>query len=148
MAQVAEVADSPVLEAGANEAVVYFVRARRAGGAINFWAFVDDIPIGVTRARDYVAGVVPAGEHIVWSRSGNVSSLRIVLEAGKTYYFDQRVRIGGLRARVNLEPISEQDGQDAIARCDYKALTAEGIERAREIIASDYEEAITDANSG
>jgi hypothetical protein len=53
-AQMAEVEPDPELVAGENEAIVYFVRPRRVGGAINFWAFVDEIPVGVTRARDYV----------------------------------------------------------------------------------------------
>jgi hypothetical protein len=95
----------------------------------------------VTRARDFVAGVVPGGEHIVWSRGGNVSALRVELEAGKTYYFDQRVRMGAVKGRVGREALSEEDGTADIAECDDKALTDEGQEKAREILASDYAEA-------
>jgi len=51
LGQLPEVTDAPVLQAGANEAIVYFVRPRRIGGAINSWSFIDDIPIGMTRAR-------------------------------------------------------------------------------------------------
>jgi hypothetical protein len=139
--QVAEVIDAPTLEAGSDEAIVYFTRLRRQGGAINFWAFVDDIPIGVTRARDCVAGVVPAGERVVWSTSGNVSALRVLLEPGQTYYFDQRVGLGGIRARVRLEVADAEDAIEDIEDCDFKGLTAEGRERAQEIIADDYQEA-------
>lgn len=134
-------ASGPELKPGANEAVVYFVRPARMGGAINFWAFVDDIPVGMTRARDYVAAVVPAGDHVVWSRSGNVSSLRATLEAGKTYYFEQEVRMGAVRGRVRLSPMSEAEARDAMSKCDYRPLDAEGRQRAQEILDKDYDEA-------
>ena len=49
---------------GPNEAVVYFVRPANMGFAINFWAFVDQRPIGVTKGNQHLAATVPAGEHI------------------------------------------------------------------------------------
>ena len=144
--QDAEVVDPPEFSPGSNESVVYFVRARRVGGAINFFGFVDDVPVGVTRARDFTGAVVPAGERIVWARSGNVSAIKVNLEAGKTYYFDQEVRMGGIRARVRLVQLSEEEGMSEAKGLDFKQLTDEGQERAREIIAADYAEAKAVAN--
>lgn len=147
LAQDTEVVEPPKLAPGANEAVVYFVRPARVGGAINFFAFVDETPVGATRARDYTGAVVPAGERVIWARSGNVSAIRYTLEPGKTYYFEQEVKMGAMRARVSLEPMDEDDFREVTAELDFKALTDEGRARAAEILAADYQEAIEVASA-
>lgn len=146
LAQDTEVTEPPTFTPGNNEAVVYFVRPARVGGAINFFGFVDETPVGATRARDYTGAVVPAGERVIWARSGNVSAIRFTLEPGRTYYFEQEVKMGAMRARVSLEPMDEEDFREATAELDFKALTAEGRSRAAEILAEDYEEAVTVAS--
>lgn len=147
LAQDTEVVDPPTLTPGANEAVVYFVRPARVGGAINFFAFVDETPVGATRARDYTGAVVPAGERVIWARSGNVSAIRFTLEPGRTYYFEQEVKMGAMRARVGLEPMDEEEFREVTAELDFKALTDEGRERAAEILAEDYQEAVEVASN-
>ena len=146
LAQDTEVVEAPNLTPGGNEAVVYFVRPARVGGAINFFGFVDETPVGATRARDYTGAVVPAGERVIWARSGNVSAIRFTLEPGKTYYFEQEVKMGAMRARVAIEPMDEEEFREVTADLDFKALTEEGRARAAEILAEDYEEAITVAS--
>jgi hypothetical protein len=146
LAQDTEVVEPPAFTPGANEAVVYFVRPARVGGAINFFGFVDETPVGATRARDYTGAVVPAGERVIWARSGNVSAIRYTLEPGRTYYFEQEVKMGAMRARVSLEPMDEDDFREETADLDFKALTEEGRARAAEILADDYQEAIAVAS--
>ena len=46
---------------GPNEAVVYFVRPANLGVAINFWAFVDQRPLGMTKGNQHLAATVSAG---------------------------------------------------------------------------------------
>jgi hypothetical protein len=138
-------ADAPSLAPGPNDAVVYFVRPGMMGLAINFWAFVDEKTVGMTKGGTYVATTVPAGEHVLWSRSGNVSSLKVNLEAGKTYYVEQEPKVGGLRARVNIELIDEAAGERAVEKSKYSALTGEGRERGAEFVAAEYQEAVTNA---
>ena len=146
MGQYAQVVDTaPTLEASESEAVVYFVRSARMRGEVDFWAFVDDTLIGVTRATSYVVGEAPAGEHVVWSRNGNVSALRMELEAGETYYFRQNVRIIWPATHVNLELMDAAEAENAILSYRYRELTREGIERGHEILAADYEEAVDQA---
>lgn len=146
LAQDTEVVEPPTFTPGNNEAVVYFVRPARVGGAINFFAFVDETPVGATRARDYVGAVVPAGQRVIWARSGNVSAIRYTLEPGKTYYFEQEVKMGAMRARVGLEPMDEEEFREVTAELDFKALTEEGRARAAEILAEDYQEAVAVAS--
>ena len=147
-AQSARSADeAPSLAPGPNDAVVYFVRPGMMGLAINFWAFVDEKTVGMTKGGTYVAATVPAGEHVLWSRSGNVSSLKMNLEAGKTYYVKQEPKVGGLRARVNLELIDEAAGKEAVEKSKYAALTGEDTERGAEFVAAEYQEAVTNARA-
>ena len=147
LAQDTEVVEPPTFTPGDNEAVVYFVRPARVGGAINFFGFVDETPVGATRARDYTGAVVPAGERVIWARSGNVSAIRFTLEPGRTYYFEQEVKMGAMRARVSLEPMDEDDFREATTELDFKALTEEGRARAAEILATDYQEAVEVASA-
>jgi hypothetical protein len=65
----------------------------------------------------------------------------------RTSYLDQRVRMGAVRARENLEILDEDEGRDAVERCDYKALTPQGMQRAAEIIATDYQQAMAAADA-
>jgi len=129
---------------GPNEAVVYFVRPANLGFAINFWAFVDQRPLGMTKGNQHLAATVPAGERIVWSRSGNVSALKMSFEAGQTYYLEQKVKMGGLRARVTLEVLDAEAGRKAVDETK-PAPPPDEPERGEEIAATEYAEAAANA---
>jgi len=130
---------------GPGEAAVYFVRPATMGLAINFWAFVDETPVGVTKGHTYVWATVPAGEHLIWSSSGNVSAVNVNLEAGKSYYFEQKAKMGGIRARVALEPLAEADRAAAFEKCKYSSLTAEGVAKGKELLAEHHADAVAAA---
>jgi uncharacterized protein DUF2846 len=130
---------------GPGEAAVYFVRPAMMGMAINFWAFVDETPVGVTKGHNYVWTTVPAGEHLIWSSSGNESAIKMNLEAGKSYYFEQKAKMGGIRARVELEPLAEADRAAAFEKCKYSTLTADGVAKGKEILAEHHADAVTAA---
>ena len=132
----------PTVTAGPDEATVYFMRPASLGMAINFYAFVDETLVGATKGNTYTFTTVPAGEHIVWSRSGNVSALKVTLEAGKTYYFEQKVKMGGIKARVSLEPMAEAEALEQIAKDPWTTLTDEGKEKGAEHLAEDHAEAV------
>ena len=128
-----------LLEPTPTEAVVYVVRPAFSGKAVKFWAFVDDQPIGVTKGKTYLAVRVPAGAHLFWSRGENVSVLPLVVEAGKVYFIQQHVRMGGLKARVKLERLGDSDGRQALAKCKLAEMTAAGRTRAAEIVTEKYQ---------
>jgi hypothetical protein len=135
----------PTVTAGPGEATVYFMRPASLGMAINFYVFVDETLVGATKGNTYTYTTVPAGEHIVWARSGNVSALKVTLEAGKTYYFEQKVKMGGLKARVSLEPMAEAEALEQIAKDPWTSLTDEGKEKGAEHLAEDHAEAVATA---
>jgi len=130
---------------GPNEAVVYFVRPANMGMAINFWSFVDQRPVGMTKGNQHLATTVPAGEHIVWSRSGNVSALKMTFAAGQTYYLEQKVKMGGLRARVSLEALDAEAGRKAVDETKPAKQPDDAAEKGAEIAATDYAEAVAAA---
>jgi hypothetical protein len=124
------------------EALVCFMRPAFAGKAIRFWAFADQTPIGVTRGKQYTCGLVPAGERIFWSKAENVSALTLEVTAGEIYFIKQSVRMGGLKARVKLETLSAEEGQEALGKCKKRTeLTEEGKQRAAEIATEKWEKA-------
>jgi len=136
----------PTLDASETDVIVYFVRPAVMGSDVDFWSFVDDTLIGVTRGTNCVVGKVPAGERVVWSKGSNVSALSVELEAGETYHFKQNVRIVGARPQVNLELMDTTEAEDVISGCQHKELTRAGVEQGREVLAADYEEAVDRAN--
>jgi uncharacterized protein DUF2846 len=130
---------------GPNEAVVYFVRPANMGMAINFWSFVDQRPVGMTKGNQHLATTVPAGEHVVWSRSGNVSALKMTFTAGQTYYLEQKVKMGGVRARVSLEVLDAEAGRKAVDETKPAKQPDDAAEKGAEIAAADYAEAAATA---
>ncbi len=119
-----------------DKALIYIVRPTSAGTAIRMWAFAGDTVLGVTKGDTYASAYVEPGEHLFWSRAENVSALTATVEAGRTYYLKQNVRMGGLKARVKLEAIDETEGQEMLAKCGHHStLTEAGKARAAEIAA-------------
>lgn len=137
--------DKKMAAPGPGEAAVYFVRPAAMGMAINFWGFVDETPVGMTKGHTYIWATVPAGEHLIWSSSGNVSAVKVNLEAGKSYYFEQKAKMGGIRARVELEPLAEADRAKAFEKCSYAYLTNEGVAKGKELLAEHHAEAVAAA---
>lgn len=132
-------------EPSSDAATIYIVRPAFVGKAIKMWSFCDETPLGANRGKHYHFATVPPGTHVFWSRAENVSALELTVEAGKTYYLKQNVRIGGLKARVKLIVVTEQEGEEAIAKSKFTQLTDEGKTRAAEIAAEKYQVAVEKA---
>jgi hypothetical protein len=117
-------------------ALVYVFRPATVGAAIKTWAFVDDELLGVCRAKGYYFALVPPGKHIFWSKAENTSAVEVEVEAGKIYYFKMHIRMGFNKAQAKLIQIDEADTEKFFAKCSFTEPTAEGRERAKEIIAN------------
>ncbi|MGO9012250.1 MAG: hypothetical protein ACLQPN_19305 [Bryobacteraceae bacterium] len=55
------------------------------------------------------------GEHYFCSQSENHSLLTLRVEAGKTYYLQQHIRLGAMKARNKLEVMTEEEGKTKLA---------------------------------
>ncbi len=129
-------------EASSDAATIYVVRPAFMGKAIKMWSFCDETPLGANKGKHYHFATVPPGKHVFWSKAENVSALELEVEAGQTYYLFQKVKMGGMKARVKLIVASEHVGEEAIQKSKFTQLTAEGEARAAEIAAEKYQVAI------
>ena len=130
--------DGPAAAPSEGSALVYWVRPSAYGGAIKSWAFVDGEVVGVTKANGYFFADVPAGNHIFWSKAENVSMTELDIVAGHTYYFEHDIRMGDVKAQVKQTVLTEQQGKDALAECEYYEITEAGRQRGAEIIANRF----------
>jgi hypothetical protein len=119
-----------------DKASVYVVRPAKMGMAIRMWAFANDTVLGLTKGDTYAHAYLEPGEYTFWSRAENVSAVNQVVEAGKTYYLKQKVKMGGLKARVSVEILSDAEGLEVLEKCaSFSTLTEAGKVRAAEIAA-------------
>ncbi len=92
-----------------DKAVVYFVRPTALGAAINCRFFDNDQYIGRFNGGKYLRYECEPGEHLFWAKSENRDWITTELEAGKIYIVEAEVHMGGLKARVQLQPIVPDD---------------------------------------
>lgn len=132
----------PKPEPKADQASVYVVRPANVGRAIRIWAFADEQSLGMTKSNTYTHHYLDPGTYIFWAKAENVSAEELTVEAGKTYFLKQKVKVGVLKARVKVEFLSEDEGWKALEECEkHSTLTDAGIARAEEIVSEDYAKA-------
>ncbi len=128
-------------EAEPGKALVYVLRPAKMGFAIKSWFFCDDDVLGVNKGDSCFAAQVDPGKHVFWSKSENVDAVELSVEAGGTYYIQQRVRMGGFKARTKLDVLTAEEGPEILAKCKRQSsLTDAGRERGA-ALAAEYREA-------
>jgi Protein of unknown function (DUF2846) len=93
----------------ADAALVYVLRPTMMGNKIQTTFAVDGDWKGVNRGNNYLVVTLPPGEHVLCSKAENRSTLVIKVEAGKTYYVQQHVQMGLMKARTSLELMPEAE---------------------------------------
>ena len=101
----------PTPEPPSDKAMIYVLRTTIIGYKIASKLAVDGEWKGVNRGRSYFFFTVDPGEHYFCSESENQDYLAVKVEAGKTYFLQQKVEAGVWKARTNLEIMSEADGR-------------------------------------
>jgi hypothetical protein len=125
----------PLGEVNPDKALIYVVRPTSAAFGIKSFFLCDDEILGINRGKSYFFAHVEPGKHVFWSKSENVDALELEVKAGKTYYIQQRIRMGAFRARTKLEVLDEADGEKALMKCKkHGTLTARGREKGAEIV--------------
>ncbi len=105
------------LVAPSDKALVYVIRATGFGGAVKFKVFCDDKFIGSTSGMRFVYTIQEPGKHNFMSQAENKDELSIVLEANKTYYLEQEVKMGIIMARNKLAVLDESAGRQKLIKC-------------------------------
>lgn len=95
--------------APADKAVIYFTRTSTLGFAINFSYFDSTKLIGVFNGPKYIRYECEPGTHLFWARSENRDFIEAEVEAGKIYFIEALVKMGAIKAGVELEPIDPND---------------------------------------
>ena len=95
-------------------AIVYVVRPSALGALVRFNVFVDDqeesSEVGYTRSREYIYFEVKPGEHKIYSKAENWAQNLISVKAGDVVFLQQRIYMGFLMARNDLNKIDETEG--------------------------------------
>lgn len=101
----------PTPAAPADKALIYVLRPTLFGMKINSKLAVDGEWKGVNRGKTYFFFTVEPGERYFCSESENQDYLKLTVEAGKTYYLQQKVELGVWKARTNLVVMTEEEGR-------------------------------------
>lgn len=107
----------PTPEPAPEKALVYVLRPASMGGKIQTKLGVDGHWAGVNRGKSYFFVELPPGEHYLCSKAENTSVLALGVEAGKTYYVEQKVKMGFMKARNQLALLKEAEGKEKLAKC-------------------------------
>jgi len=107
------------------QANVYVTRKDQfTGSAVLFQLVVDQRAIGGIAPGTYHLIPVEPGHHTVSvTTSENQSIEEFVAEAGRSYFFEVKPKMGWLAARAEVEPLTEEEGRAAVAENSL----AEGI---------------------
>ena len=92
-----------------DKAVVYFVRTATMGSLINFTYFDSAKYIGKFNGPKYTRYVCEPGKHLFWARSENRDFVEADVEAGKIYFIEAGVKMGAMKAAVELIPVDPKD---------------------------------------
>jgi hypothetical protein len=107
----------PTPEAPADKALVYVIRPTMMGNKIQTKLAVDGKWVGVNRGNNYFFITLDPGEHYFCSQAENKSVFAMKVEAGKTYFLQQKIRMGFMKASNKLEAISDEEGRKGLAKC-------------------------------
>jgi Protein of unknown function (DUF2846) len=100
----------PTPEAPTDKALIYVLRPTMIGNKVQSKLAVDGEWKGVNRGKNYFFFTVDAGERYFCSDSENQDYLKLNVEAGKTYYVQQKVEMGLWKARTNLVVMTNEEG--------------------------------------
>ena len=107
----------PTPDAPKDKALLYVIRPTMMGNKIQTRLGVDGKWVGVNRGDNYFFLTLPPGEHYFCSQAENRSVMAMKVEAGKTYYLQQKIRMGFMKARTRLDAVDEKEGKEGLAKC-------------------------------
>lgn len=98
------------------KAIVYVIRPTMLGNKVQTKLAVDGEWKGANRGNNYFFFEMEPGEHFFCSKAENRSALSLTLESGKTYFLQQHVQIGFMKAGNRLESITEEKGREKLPK--------------------------------
>jgi hypothetical protein len=114
----------PSLEAPPDKALVFVVRPAFVGKLIQTKLAADGNWIGTNKGKGYFSFTLEPGEHYLCSKAENRSVLKLTVEAGKTYFVQQKIEMGLMKARNKIVQLSDEEGKKALEKCDLSISEA------------------------
>ncbi len=105
----------PTPDAPSDKALIYVLRPTLFGNKVQSKLAVDGEWKGVNRGNNYFFFTVEPGERYFCSKSENQDYVKLNVEAGKTYFLQQKVEIGFMKARTSLVVMTEEKGKEKLA---------------------------------
>jgi hypothetical protein len=96
------------------KALVYVVRPTVIGGVVKFTTLCDDQVMGTTTGNQFLYVVLEPGMHHFESLAENKAKLSLQVEEGRTYFIKQKVQMGIVMARTDLELMDESEGRKSL----------------------------------
>lgn len=100
---------------GAGRSLVYVIRPLPSARPERFEVFVDRqaraAEVGSTLGREYIWFEAAPGHHTVYSKGGNLASIRFEARAGDVVYLEQRAEPGVVRPSSTLRRIDAATAQ-------------------------------------
>jgi len=119
----------PTPDAPADKALVYVVRPTMMGNKIQTKLAVDGHWVGVNRGDNYFFFNLDPGTHYFCSQAENRSVLSMKVEAGKTYYLQQKITMGFMKARNKLVEVESAKGKEDVAKTHPSSFDTKGTTR-------------------
>jgi hypothetical protein len=107
----------PAPEPSEGKAMIYVLRPTMMGNKVQTKLAVDGVWKGSNRGKNYFFFPVEPGEHYFCSKAENLSVVALKAEPGKTYYLQQHVRLGVMKARNTLEVMVNDEGKNKLRDC-------------------------------
>jgi len=116
----------PLGEVPKDKALVYVIRPTMGGNKVQSKLGVDGKWAGINRGNNYFFFTLAPGEHFFCSQSENRSVVSLKVEPGKTYYLQQKVKMGFMKARTKLVVLNKEEGEKGLAKCHPSSFGVKG----------------------
>jgi hypothetical protein len=116
----------PTPEPPSDKALVYVIRPTWMGNKVQTKLGVDGQWVGVNRGNNYFFLTLEPGEHYFCSQAENRSAVALKVEPGKTYYLQQKIRMGFMKARTRVEVLDEAEGKKGLEKCHLSLWEEKG----------------------
>lgn len=112
----------PEAEPIAGQAIVYVLRPTMMGNKVQTKLAMDGTWLGANRGNNYFYFTAAPGEHFFCSRAENRSVLQLKLEPDKTYYLQQQIKMGFMKAANKLVLMTEEEGINKLKKCNLSVF--------------------------
>jgi len=129
----------------AGKAALVIARTTSFGGAINFYTYIEQNIIGVTKGKGCIVknDIEPGVKYLI-TRTESLEGAKISFEPDRVYYVQQSPRFGWVVARVTMTPLSQEQLLSEIGSDGCTLFEMDINDMADNLANDEYKEAVTD----